>query len=88
MIATVTAAILALIPIEAAALVLYHRRSGRGISPGRLLANLAAGFSLMMAVHLATGVDATPRRAGAGKAKGCSNQASRTSRASFRGGKL
>ena len=53
MIAVATDAILVLVILEAVALVLYHRRTGRGIAPSRLLGNLAAGFCLVLAVRLA-----------------------------------
>ena len=59
MMALATDAILALVVVEAAALVLYHLRTGRGIKPARLLANLAAGFCLVLAVRLALSVGDT-----------------------------
>ena len=45
--------ILCLVLVEGAALVAWHRRTGQGIAPRRLLGNLAAGFFLMLAVRLA-----------------------------------
>ena len=57
MIALAVDAILALVVLEAAALVLYYACTGRGIRPARLLANLAAGFCLVLAVRLAMAVD-------------------------------
>jgi hypothetical protein len=53
MIATAIDVILVLVPLEAAGLVLWFRRTGQGIPPRRLLANIAAGFSLMLGVRLA-----------------------------------
>ena len=58
MITFATDAILALVVAEAAILVLYNRRTGRGIRPSRLCANLAAGFFLVLAVRLAMATDA------------------------------
>ena len=57
MIVVAVDAILVLVVLEAAGLVLYHLRTGRGVRPGHLLANLAAGFCLVLAVRLAMGVD-------------------------------
>lgn len=51
--------ILALVALEALLLILVHKMSGRGPSPSRLLANLAAGSSLLLAVKAAL-VDAGP----------------------------
>ena len=47
--------ILVFVLIESAGLVLFHRRTGRGIATNALLGNLAAGFFLMLAVRLALG---------------------------------
>lgn len=48
-------AILGLVVLEALALALYHRVTGGGIAPRRYLANLAAGFALLLAARLALG---------------------------------
>ena len=48
-------AILALVILEATLLILYYRKTGRGIAPARLLPNLAAGFFLLLAVRLSLG---------------------------------
>lgn len=53
MLAHLIDAILVLVPVEAAALILLYRRTGRGIAPRRLLATIAAGFFIMLAVRLA-----------------------------------
>ena len=45
--------VLLLTALEAAALTLYHRRTGRGIAPGALLPNLAAGACLLLALRAA-----------------------------------
>lgn len=55
MIATALDVILVLVVVEALGLVFVHRTTGRGIRPAPLLANLAAGFSLMLATRLALG---------------------------------
>jgi hypothetical protein len=46
-------AILGLVVVEALALALYHRMTGAGIAPLRYLANLVAGFALLLAARLA-----------------------------------
>lgn len=43
--------ILVLVVLEAVALVVYHRRTGRGIAPAALLFNLAAGALLLLAAR-------------------------------------
>ena len=53
MIALAVDAILVLVLFEGATLVLLRQRTGRGIPSARLIANLAAGFSLMLALRLA-----------------------------------
>ena len=53
MIAVALDAILGLVVLEGVALVLLRERTGRGIPSARLIANLAAGFSLMLALRLA-----------------------------------
>lgn len=45
--------ILLLVVIEAAALIAYHRKTGRGIASIPMLANLAAGGCLMLAIRSA-----------------------------------
>ena len=45
-------AILVLVALEAAALLLWRRRTGRGPAPVPLLCNLASGAALMLAVPL------------------------------------
>lgn len=55
MIAVAVDAILVLVIVEGAALVAIRLRTGNGIPPGRLVANLAAGFALMLALRLALG---------------------------------
>lgn len=44
-------AILVLVVAEAAALLFYKSRTGRGIPPAQLAANLAAGASLLLALR-------------------------------------
>lgn len=39
--------------IETLVLVLRHRRTGRGLAPGDLLPNIAAGLCLMLALRAA-----------------------------------
>lgn len=52
--------ILALVALEAVALLVWRRRRGRGPSPIALIGNLASGASLMLAVRAAlTGADWT-----------------------------
>jgi hypothetical protein len=46
-------AILLLVALEAVALALWHRASGRGVPIGRLAANLCAGAALLLAVRAA-----------------------------------
>lgn len=43
--------ILGLTVLEAVALVAYHRRTGRGVSPADLLGNLLAGACLLLALR-------------------------------------
>lgn len=45
-------AVLLLVMVEAVALALWHRRTGRGPEPRHLLPNLAAGFCLLLALRL------------------------------------
>jgi hypothetical protein len=47
--------ILAGVVLEACALLLYRRATGRGLAPGTLLATLAAGGSVMLALRLSLG---------------------------------
>jgi hypothetical protein len=47
--------VLALTVLEAVALVLLHRRTGRGLAPADLLPTLLAGASLLVALRLALG---------------------------------
>jgi hypothetical protein len=42
--------IIALVAVEAAALVAYHRRTGRGVAPADLVPNLLAGVFLLAAL--------------------------------------
>lgn len=44
-------AILALIVVEGIALILWHRRTGRGPRPALTLSFLGAGFALMAALY-------------------------------------
>ena len=53
MIALVLDAILVAVPVEAVALAAFHARTGRGLPPGAFLANLAAGFCLLLAARFA-----------------------------------
>lgn len=46
-------AILAFVGIEAVALTLVHRRTGRGIAPADLLPNLVSGTGLLLALRAA-----------------------------------
>ena len=46
-------AILALVPLEALALLLWHRRTGRGLAPAAVIGNLGAGFCLAAALRCA-----------------------------------
>lgn len=50
---TMFALILALTMAEAAALVLWHRRTGRGLKPIDVLGQLSAGAFLLLAAWLA-----------------------------------
>ena len=52
MIALALDVILVLVVAEALGLVALHARTGRGIKPRHILANLAAGFCLMLALRL------------------------------------
>lgn len=45
--------VLGLMLLEGLALVLYHRKTGRGIPTGDLLVNFLAGFVLLVTVRLA-----------------------------------
>jgi hypothetical protein len=45
--------ILALMAVEAIALLVLWRRRGRGVPPAQLIANLAAGASLLLALRAA-----------------------------------
>jgi hypothetical protein len=45
--------IVVFVVIEAVALVLYHRKTGRGLATIPMLANLAAGGCLMLAIRAA-----------------------------------
>ena len=53
MIAIGVDAILVLVVVEAVALTIFHRRTGRGVAPATLWPNLAAGFLLALAVRIA-----------------------------------
>ena len=48
-------AILAAVVFEGALLLAYRARTGRGVPVAGLLANLASGFSLMLALRIAVG---------------------------------
>ncbi len=50
---TMFALILALTVIEAAALIFWHRRTGRGLKPVDIIGQLAAGAFLLLAALLA-----------------------------------
>ncbi len=43
--------ILVLVVLEAAALMVFRRRTGRGVAPGGLAANLLAGAFLLLALR-------------------------------------
>lgn len=45
--------ILPLVALEAAAIWIWHRRTGAGVAPADLLPNLLAGAALLVAVRLA-----------------------------------
>jgi len=45
--------VLALVVLEALALWIHHRRTGRGIAPADFLPNLAAGACLLLALRAA-----------------------------------
>lgn len=47
--------LLLLVAAEAAALVLYHRRTGRGVAPHSVLLNLASGAFLLLAMRAGLG---------------------------------
>ena len=51
--------ILALVLLEGLLLIAFHKFSGRGLQPSRLIANLAAGASLLLALRAAL-TDAGP----------------------------
>jgi hypothetical protein len=53
-------AILLLVLLEAAALLVWHRRTGRGLPPGELLPALLAGAGLLAAWRLAIAGAAWP----------------------------
>ena len=57
--------VLALVALEALVLVVYRRRTGRGIATGELLANLGAGAALLLALRLALDDAPWPALAGA-----------------------
>jgi hypothetical protein len=46
-------AILVLVVLEAALLAVWHRRTGRGVRPAALAANLCSGGALLLAVRAA-----------------------------------
>jgi hypothetical protein len=48
-------AILIMVVAEAAVLIVWQRRTGRGLPAHKLLPNLAAGFLLMLSARLAVG---------------------------------
>lgn len=50
---TIVLVILVLVMIEAAVLLVFHRKTGRGIRTVPMLANLAAGACLMLAIRAA-----------------------------------
>ncbi len=56
--------IVALTLLELLALVFYRRRTGRGLEPGALLAMLAPGLMLLIAVRLALTGERWPLIAG------------------------
>ena len=61
MIAATLDAVLILVVMEAVALALHHRRTGRGVAPRHLFPNLAAGFCLTLVARLcAAGGGAPP----------------------------
>jgi len=45
--------IIAVTLLECSALMVYHRRTGRGLAPNDYLLNLAAGIGLMLALRSA-----------------------------------
>ena len=45
--------ILGLIVLEAAAVAVYHRRTGLGVAPADLLSNLLSGVFLLLALRVA-----------------------------------
>jgi hypothetical protein len=46
-------AILVMVALEAAVLLVLHRRTGRGLTPGAMLSTLASGVFLMLALRCA-----------------------------------
>jgi hypothetical protein len=44
--------VIAMTLLEAAALAIYHQRTGKGLSPREFLPNLVAGLSLMFALRV------------------------------------
>ncbi len=52
--------ILAGVVLEAVALLLYRRATGRGVAPASLIATLAAGGSVMIALRLSLAGGAAP----------------------------
>lgn len=53
-------AILALMVLEAIALAIYRRRTGRGVPPRALLINLGAGAALLLTLRAAMTGASTP----------------------------
>jgi hypothetical protein len=45
--------ILVMVVLEAAALAVWHRRTGRGVAPGAMAATIGSGAALMLAVRAA-----------------------------------
>ncbi|MFN0218708.1 MAG: hypothetical protein ACKVP4_07855 [Hyphomicrobium sp.] len=45
--------VIALMAVEAVALIAYHRATGRGVNTSQVLSNLAAGVCLFLALRLA-----------------------------------
>jgi len=46
--------------VEALALVLYHRATGKGVSPREFLANMVSGLCLMLALRCGAGEAGVP----------------------------